>query len=240
VRFAVAAVVACGLCRAAWADPKRDAEAVYDEGQKLYDAKSYEAAAEKFRAAHALDPDPVYLFNMAQALRFAKKCDAAVAYYQRFLDEVPAAPNRADVEGYLAEVRRCATPREAVEAPLPPPPARAPSPSSGGGVRLAGIAVGVVGIAAIGVGAYYTSQVLDANAFLASCANGCAWSKRHDEALVQGERGETRQLLAYSVGGVAVVAGAILLMRNPKREAPRIGVAPLAGGGAMATTGFRF
>lgn len=96
----------------AHADPtardKAAAQQAYAAGQAKYDAGDFLGAAEKFSAAYQHDPDPVYLFNLAQAYRFAKRCRDAADSYRRFLAAVPDAPNRDKVQHYLEEVDACA------------------------------------------------------------------------------------------------------------------------------------
>lgn len=243
--LAVIAVV-CALGADAHADAKAEAAAAYGEGQKLYDAGAYEQAAERFRAAHALDPDPVYLFNTGQALRFAKRCSAAVVFYRQFLDAVPEAPNRADVESYLAS---CAEPPKS-DPPVqqPPPPTPPPKPKPRASARIFGIAAGAVGIAAIGAGVYYTRDVGTIEDRIdALCEpppmGTCMWTvelaAREKELLAQGKRAQAFAIAGYALGGAAVITSIVLLARKPARREPQVTLAPLAGG-MFAATAFAF
>lgn len=137
-------VTALALVLAATAAPaspakKSAAEAAYADGQKKYAAADYLGAAQRFKEAFELDPDPVYLFNAAQAFRFGTSCAAAAEHYKRFLAAAPTAPNRAKVEKYIDEMTACAK-REApppapVVTPPEPPPVTTPviaTPGDGG------------------------------------------------------------------------------------------------------------
>ena len=134
-----------------------DAKAVYAEGEKLYAAGRYLDAAEKFRAAYELDPDPAYLFNVAQAYRFGEDCAKSADYYHRFLAKVPSPPSVEKVRGWADEQDACAK-RQAAAKPVAVPvvtPDAPVAPVPRGHARLyAGIATAVVGVAAAGVGAY--------------------------------------------------------------------------------------
>ena len=144
----LAIVCLLGLTAHALADSKTDAQRFYNDGQIRYRAGDYAAAAELFRAAWEHDHDPVYLFNTAQAYRFAKACATSADYYKQFLAAAPAAPNRDKVQQWIDEMTACATP-QALE-PLPPEPARpARSEPAGAGKRYAGIALGAAGLVGV-------------------------------------------------------------------------------------------
>lgn len=131
ILLAVAATVALSAT-AAHADPtardKAAAQQAYAAGQSRYDAGDFLGAAEQFSAAYQHDPDPVYLFNLAQAYRFAKRCRDAGDSYRRFLAAAPDAPNRDKVQHYLEEVDACARSQAPAE-----PSAPNPGPASGAG-----------------------------------------------------------------------------------------------------------
>jgi len=86
------------------------------------DAKC-DAAVREYTFAYQKLHDPVVLFNRAECYRRLGQNDAAVADYRAFLDAVPRAPNRAEVEARLAAL-------EGVPPPVvTPPPARALPPA---------------------------------------------------------------------------------------------------------------
>jgi hypothetical protein len=94
----------------------------YRDGQRHYAAGEYPAAAASFLAAHDSVPDPVYIFNAAQAFRFAGDCIQAASHYRRFLAAVSTAPNLDRVRGYLDEMDACA--KRLAPPPQPPAPPR--------------------------------------------------------------------------------------------------------------------
>lgn len=184
------------------AKTKAAATAAYNEGQKRYAAGDYRAAAEKFIAAYTADPDPAYLFNIAQAYRFAHECGEAARYYRQFLAAVENPPNADRIRRYIDEMDGCAhgepgpAPAAATAVPTrtdatrtgadatttgptsatgpasaaswptsataPTSPAAAPATDhadTGATRRHIGLAVGVVGIAAIAAGVYFQHRV---------------------------------------------------------------------------------
>jgi tetratricopeptide (TPR) repeat protein len=97
-----------------------------DRGRKLYDLRRYDRAIVEFEAAYQIDADPNHLYNIAQAHRLANKIDLAIKYYQAYLEKVPGAPNRPDVEGRIADLQRAKRPPNNLEpAPAGTPPAAA-------------------------------------------------------------------------------------------------------------------
>ena len=113
MRWLVFVVLVCAAAPAL-AD-KPGAEKAYNEGLALYKAGDYRGAADKFSLAYERDPDPVYLFNLAQAYRFAKLCQQAADSYTRFLKEAPNAPNKDKVQKYIEEMNACAHSQEPVK-----------------------------------------------------------------------------------------------------------------------------
>src|SRR5436853_2163989 len=61
----------------------------HKHGKELFKAKDYAGAAAEFAQAYAYDPLPKYLFNLAQAQRFAGDGKAAIETYQKFRDTKP-------------------------------------------------------------------------------------------------------------------------------------------------------
>jgi len=260
VVFAV--VLACASTAAA--DPKR-AAAVFALGQADYDAGKYVAAADKFETAYALDPDPAYLFNIAQAHRLGNACAKAAAAYRKFLDIVPSAPNAAKVRQWIEQTDECAKTQEparpATSEPstpiLPsaprsePEPERPPSSPPGRGQRIAGIAIGAAGLVGIGVAAYFTYQASDYTSQReALCAQEiasggtCQWTEEREQqenALDdKGDRAQLRARIAWGVGGAALVGGVVLYLLAPSaREHTSVTIAP-SQGGAMAFGTVRF
>jgi hypothetical protein len=95
------------------------------------------AAIGEYTKAYDLLGDPVVLFNRAECFRRLGAGDHAADDYHAFLEKVPNAPNRADIEAKILaleapEPQAREKPDEAAAPPAPPPPkeaeARAPPP----------------------------------------------------------------------------------------------------------------
>jgi tetratricopeptide (TPR) repeat protein len=72
----------------------------------MYRARHYEAAMQAFMAAHRFAPLPAVLYNLAiTAEKMGEKRDA-IDYYREYLRRWPEAPDRADIEKKIAELRQ--------------------------------------------------------------------------------------------------------------------------------------
>ncbi|MDB4957831.1 MAG: hypothetical protein JWO36_5400 [Myxococcales bacterium] len=97
----------------------------YGKAKRAYAAEKFAVAIEELEHAYREFPAPEYLHDIAQALRRLDRCAEAVGYFERFLAEMPAAPNRVRVEAQLVELRaQCPAEPAVVEAAAtaPPPP----------------------------------------------------------------------------------------------------------------------
>ena len=99
--------------------PRDAARARFDRGQTLYNLGKLDEAIAELEGAYELDPDPAYLFNLAQAHRLRGNRPRALFFYRRFLALSPDAPNRAEIHERItlleAEHRAAAAERAALE-----------------------------------------------------------------------------------------------------------------------------
>src|SRR5262245_5551211 len=103
---------------------QEQAQAKYLEGKSHYDLAEWELAIDSFKEAYRLDPDPLFLFNVAQAYRMKHDCDQALTFYKTYLRESPDAYNREKVEKRIEEMQACAKTEpepEPVQEPEPKP-----------------------------------------------------------------------------------------------------------------------
>lgn len=254
----IIAAVLLGGATLARAQPKdaSSATAAFTEGQRLYAAGQYLAAADKFEAAYASDPDPVYLFNVGQAYRLGNACAKAATMYRKFLDAAPGAPNAAKVAQYIEQAEDCAKKQAAAERPPPPPvdpivtppppPPRGDTTSDPGRTkRLIGLGVGAIGVVAVGVAGYYSYRSFDYASQREDLCNGCVWSTAKTDAAARldadGAAAEDRARIAWVVGGVALIGGAALYLwgKSQPAEHATISVVPTTNG-AMAVSAFAF
>ncbi len=92
-------------------------------GQRLYQEHRYAEAVTAFEKAYELKGEDSYLYNVAQSHRLAGHTEQAIAAYELYLTKVPSAPNRADIERRMEELRRGGSPPVAPAAVSPAPPA---------------------------------------------------------------------------------------------------------------------
>ena len=117
VRVVLALLIVTGVARA------DDSEAHYDKGKQLYAAKDFVAAVAEFAAARAIDPQPRYVFNLAQAQRMAGQCAEAVTSYEAFLATAPVEAQASVARGGLEKCKAQLT-----QLSPPPPPAKPQPP----------------------------------------------------------------------------------------------------------------
>lgn len=158
---AVAALlVASALwCRAGFAEPKRaragsattqsnsSAAELFRVGRVAYDSGDYVAAVSAFQASYQLSKKPSLLFNIAQALRLAARCEESLGYYDEYRaaigSELPS-----DFDDLRSQAERCAeqqrpaehaasattgatlVPSDAALSPATPAPSAAPAGAS--------------------------------------------------------------------------------------------------------------
>lgn len=75
-----------------------------EQGIRQFQHGEFDAAIESFSAAHVLSPNPMFLFNIAQAHRKAGRPREALTHYQLFLRKSPDSPLRPETEAYIALV----------------------------------------------------------------------------------------------------------------------------------------
>jgi tetratricopeptide (TPR) repeat protein len=193
--------VLAGSAAAQPADPAAGRDA-YDAGRRAFATKDYETAIVEFRRAFALDPDPGYLFDHAQAARMAKHCADAAALYRQFLTLVPAPPNRPRIEQWIAEADACATPA----APPPEPSSPHVTPpmvvqhrepialDRGRHQRHLAYAIGGAGLGLL----------------VAESALGIIGKRGYDDAATPAARDRWRDIVRYGGTSMAVVGAAAL------------------------------
>ena len=237
------------LASTAFAQPKKvEAESSYKYGQSLYLKEDYIGAARHFKIAHDLDPDPVYLFNIAQAYRLAKKCKESSEYYKRFLAAVQSPPNEEAVKGYIVEVDACAA-AQAQPLPVAPPPPVEPQPQPitdeppRSKKRLTGYIVGGAGVVVTGLGFYFMARVAsledDANAICPVMCESWDEGKTNDRSDIDDRAHLSEKLMvgSFILGGATIATGVYLVVTGGENSQSSIAITPTTNG-ALAT--FRF
>ena len=86
-------------------DPIQEAKDHYERGMAHYELGEFAAAVDEFKQAYQRSQAPGLLFNLAQASRLGKDYEQALHFYRAYLRVRPDAPNRADVEKRIVELR---------------------------------------------------------------------------------------------------------------------------------------
>lgn len=101
-------------------DPQR-AKELYQEGTRFFDLGQFEKAIDAFQAGYREKPDPIFLYNIAQAYRLAGDANKAIFFYKGYLRNSPKAHNRADVEQKLQALQKQAGEQGQAQHPTSPP-----------------------------------------------------------------------------------------------------------------------
>jgi hypothetical protein len=114
ILFAVLALA--GSARAASPD---------EQARDLFLAQRYSEALVIYQRLRAESQHPTYLRNIGRCHQMMRQPAPAIAAFESYLREAPGlgAPERTEVEGYIAEMRR-------LEASTTPPPGAGPSPGA--------------------------------------------------------------------------------------------------------------
>jgi tetratricopeptide (TPR) repeat protein len=103
-----------------------EAKKHYTRGMAHYNLDEFDRAVEEFQAGYRLKPDPVFLYNVAQSYRRAKKPEQALTFYEKYLHATDGnPPNRAEVEQRIKDLRKLIKDAGKIEStqpssPLPP------------------------------------------------------------------------------------------------------------------------
>ncbi len=111
------------------ADELKQAKEAFLAGKKLFDAKKFAEAVEKFKDSYRLSHNPALLFNIALTFSELGSKDMALFYYKKYLTDAPAdAAQRPDAEAAVAEI-------EAEKQADDPPDEVKPPPDDGDEVK---------------------------------------------------------------------------------------------------------
>lgn len=228
----------------AYADRKISpaAKVELERGEARFRDKDYAGAIAAFDAGYALDPQPIFLYDKAQAQRLSGDCKAAIATYKQFLDTGPPAHEATRAHKNIANCEATLPPPvDETEAPVvdsepatvaAPEPMSAPKPlreerawwSDGLGMTL--VTSGVIGL---GVGTGFVVSARSAAFDTANASNVAEWSSAHD----RWQRDRVIAGVALGAGATLVVTGALRLTLRDRTVA----ITPASGTGAMVSLG---
>jgi tetratricopeptide (TPR) repeat protein len=244
------------LCAAARVDARgareRRARALFKRAEVHFNVQEFGQALKLYRRAYKLKPLPGFLLNIGQCQRHMGRYRKALFSYKVYLERLPNAPNRPQVERLIERVKRQ---QATAEAPRPrqPVPAAPPErplfevsdvgapgseqPDDGEGGRSAVLLWSGVGLTA----ALLTTGVVTGQLASDRAAEyrdpGTSVPDRHElkdsvAAL------STTSAVTFSLAGVAAVGTALYyLMTAGQESAVSAAVAPLPGGGAALSIG---
>jgi hypothetical protein len=118
--------------------PSPEEQRLFDEGTRALASGDASAAEKSWQAGYALGHDPAFLIHIGEAQEKAGAAAQAAASYRHYLQQVPDASDRADIEQRLARLGPATPPAAAATAsaaettgdfgatpPAPPAPATA-------------------------------------------------------------------------------------------------------------------
>ncbi len=176
----------------------RDARALVTRSILEFNSAQFEAALADIKKAYLLDPRPGLLFNLAQCERAMHHWELARFAYQRYLSALPNAPNRAVVQGLIAEMQTALRSEAAAKAQAPPAPSilveaapakAAPEAAPSAAVEASAspaeeqphhshalaITLGAVGLVAAGVGVYGGVDLVSYNSAVSATHSGTTY-----------------------------------------------------------------
>jgi tetratricopeptide (TPR) repeat protein len=152
-RLAVAALLLVAVAARAEEDPATEiAKGHFHTGIALYNAEQYQRAIVEFEAARELKPLAAFDYNIARCYDRLDRKREAIAEYRRYVERKPPPDDAETVRARIVELEASLAAEEKLRATPPPPPPRSEAPRAGRSATLAGIVVGVAGLALVGGG----------------------------------------------------------------------------------------
>lgn len=218
----------------------------YERGTQAFNLQDFQTALDEFKQAYVEQPDPVFLFNIAQAQRQLGQYDAAAKSYRLYLANRPDAPNHDQVARLIdqmdeaAREARAKEPPTGTQAPTSTPPATAapattPAPSvevvdTGRPMRLAGIVTADVGVGLVALGAVFAGLSYQAGNDAYHPASGI-----YDHAADERQTNyRNADIACFVIGGAAAVAGTTIWFLGRKRRETKRPATALAGAAARS------
>lgn len=248
-RFLSSIALVVGLVGPARAQPRplnEVAKAEMDRGLERLAARDFAAAITAFDAGYAIDPDPRFLYDKAQAQRLGGDCRSALDSYKAFL---ASDPPKAQAEVAQLNITRCeqviaashTTPievvepkHEQVETVEPPRPVDVPKPPPSQPWWRDNVGLGLLGTGMISVGVSI-GFVLSARA----SADETATESNLQDWLSSRDAWQRDQIVAGITAGVgaALLLGAGFRFWSASGDHVVVTPAPAPGGAVMMLGG---
>lgn len=97
------------------------ARGLFQAGKAAYEAGSYDEALDLFEQAYARSGRPGLLFNIGQVADRLRQDEKALSAFRSYLEQVPDAENRVEVESRIAALERAEAQRKSAAAAAAPP-----------------------------------------------------------------------------------------------------------------------
>lgn len=125
--YLISTAIVVAASSTAFADKKISPPALaeLERGEQHFRDKDYAAAIESFDRGYAIDPQPIFLYDKAQALRLSGDCVAAIESYDDFLAADPPADEAARAKQNLDNCKAKLAAAKPAAPPKPAPPAKA-------------------------------------------------------------------------------------------------------------------
>ncbi|MBI2894923.1 MAG: hypothetical protein HYY06_15310 [Deltaproteobacteria bacterium] len=225
----------------------------FSKGVRQYDRGQFQPALRSFTRAYQLAPAPAVVYNIAQChLSLGHDSDAA-RHFRLYLQELPDAPNRREVERRLREIdARVAAQRrdqrlramadvrdeqerlerrEVVDDELA---SSSGAPRSGGVGAATWIVLGA-GVATAGIGGLFAWDAAVKQSDLDEPSLDCSRSIQRCLDLVEsGDRSATLRTILLGAGGAILTTGIVMLvvdLSSSDDDAPEAVLAPRLGPG---------
>lgn len=214
-----------------------------ERGEQRFRDKDYPGAIAAFDAGYALDPQPIFLYDKAQAQRLSGDCASAIESYNAFLATDPPANEATRAKKNIASCE--ASLPLPVEEPAAPVEHREPAPiedAASAPVPIAiereqrawwsdtlGVTLLTSGVVGLGVGVGFAVSARTAAYDTSQAGDTDTWSDARD-------RWQRDRIIA----GVALGAGTVLVVSGVLRLSLRdrsVAVTPASSGGAMVSVG---
>jgi hypothetical protein len=110
--------------------------------------------------------------------------------------------------------------------------------SPGGSLKIAGIAVGVVGLAAVGIGTYYGTKARERSDFISNHNPAEPWPDNLHQIEADGQTYENRQIYLSIAGGALTATGVVLFILGATKtstpeKSDKVTLRPLAAQGSV-------
>lgn len=110
-------LLVAGSARADEAATRARAKVLYEEGMKRFNLGDYQDALSNFKQGYLVKPDPAFLFNLGQTYRMLDDPAGAAREYRAYLRVEPSAPNRPEIEKFIAAAEEAIKRKQAVAPP---------------------------------------------------------------------------------------------------------------------------